>query len=228
MSRLDRFYDFVSRPLLPAARIILALAVVPLILSFFLPLWRISLVAPQYPQGLWLDIFSYTIEGGNDGQHLQEINTLNHYIGMAPISRAELSDLDWLPFAFGGLALLALRVAAIGSVRSLIDLFVLTIYAGGFGLSRFVYKLWVFGHNLDPRAPVDVEPFMPALFGTKQIANFTTSSWPQLGTFCVGLFIATVASLLAVHLFLGRKRAIADERRERTTLDSAIAPSRSL
>ncbi|MCC7380776.1 MAG: hypothetical protein IT384_03045 [Deltaproteobacteria bacterium] len=209
MRMIDRFYEFLGSPLLLWSRVALIVVVIPLALSFWYPLWRIELSAPQYPSGLELEIYSHTLQGGNNGQHLQEINTLNHYIGMRHIDRAELSDLDWLPFALGALALYALRVAIVGTVRSLIDLTIMTVYAGGFGLARFAYKLWVFGHNLDPQAPFKVEPFMPAMLGTKQIANFTTTSLPQVGTFLVGAYTVGVLGITVWHLFYGRKRAIA-------------------
>ncbi len=199
-----RFHEVLERPLAGASRVVLAALVLPLLLTFTAPLWKIYLVAPQYPQGLSMDIWSYKLEGGDDGQHIQEINTLNHYIGMKPIDRAALSDLDWLPFAIGGLALLALRVAAIGNVRSLVDLTVLTTYVSLFGLGRFAYKLYVYGHDLDPTAPVKVKPFMPVLLGTKQIANFTTSSYPLLGSVYLGLFVTGVFVLLGWHLVVGR------------------------
>ena len=204
---LRKFYAFLEQPLFGRARVGLALLVVPLLLTFTAPLWRIHLSAPQYPEGLVMDIWSYKLEGGGDGQHIQEINTLNHYIGMRPIDRAALSDLDWLPFAVGGLALLALRVAALGNVRSLLDLSVLTAYVSLFGLGRFAYKLYVFGHDLSPSAPVKVEPFMPALLGTKQIANFTTASYPLWGSLYLGLFALGVVALTAWHLRTGRQRA---------------------
>jgi hypothetical protein len=204
---LRKFYDFLDRPLFGASRVVLALLVVPLLLTFTAPLWKIHLLAPQYPKGLFMDIWSYKLEGGDDGQHIQEINTLNHYIGMAPIDRAALSDLDWLPFAIGALALLALRVAAIGNVRALVDLAVVTTYVSLFGLGRFAYKLYVFGHDLSPTAPVKVPPFMPALLGTKQIANFTTTSLPQLGSLYLGLFVTGVLVLLGWHLVAGRVQA---------------------
>ena len=63
------------------------------------------MLAPQYPQGLTLDIYAHKVEGGRNGADIQEINTLNHYIGMKHLDRAQLSDLDWLPFGFGVLAL---------------------------------------------------------------------------------------------------------------------------
>ena len=63
----------------------LLLLALPLLLSFLFPLWRISMKAPQYPDGLYMDIWSYQLTGGNDGHDIVEINTLNHYIGMPPI-----------------------------------------------------------------------------------------------------------------------------------------------
>jgi copper chaperone NosL len=195
-----KLYDLLDRPIRGAGRWLLVLAVIPLLLSFTHPLWRIRLEAPQYPKGLIMDIYSHKLEGGNHGQHIQEINTLNHYIGMHKIDRDELPDLDWLPFAFGLLALLALRCAAIGNVRSLVDLAVVTCYVGGFAMVRFVYKLYSFGHHLDPSAPVTVKPFTPAILGAKQIANFTTHSYPQLGTFLVGGFITLVLAVTVWHL----------------------------
>jgi hypothetical protein len=209
---LARFYEFLDRPIHGVSRVLLVLAVVPLVLSFTEPLWRIRLQAPQYPKGLVMEIYSHKLEGGNHGQHIQEINTLNHYIGMHKIDRAELSDLDWIPFALGLLALLTLRCAAIGNVRALVDLGVLTTYVAGFSMVRFVYKLYVFGHNLDPSAPVTVKPFTPAIFGSKQIANFTTHSLPAAGTFLVGAFITTVIGLVVWELAAGRVKAVREER----------------
>jgi hypothetical protein len=204
---IGKFYAFIGRPLSLRARLPLALLVLPLALVFTQPLWTISMTAPQYPKGLSLDIYAHKVEGGRGGADIQEINTLNHYIGMSPIDRAALSDLDWLPFAVGALFLLALRVAAIGDVRSLIDLAVVTLYFSLFSLGRFVYKLWVLGHNLDPRAPMDIEPFMPAVLGTKQIANFTVTSLPQGGTALMGLFALGVAAVTLWQLWSGRRDA---------------------
>jgi hypothetical protein len=119
---------------------------------------------------------------------------------MARIDRASLSDLDWIPFAFGALVLLTLRVAAVGDVRSLIDLLVLSGYFGVFSLGRFYYRLYVFGHNLDPRAPFEVEAFTPPIFGTEQIANFTTTSLPGGATLLVGVFVLGLFAVVAWNL----------------------------
>jgi len=208
---LKAFYEFLDRPLFGAGRILLALLVIPLVLSFSAPLWRIELHAPQYPNGLTLDIYAHTVEGGNHGQHLTEINTLNHYIGMHKIDRGELSDLDWIPFALGAIALLTLRCAAIGKVRDLVDIVVVVGYVTAFAFGRYAYKMYVFGHNLNPDAPVKVPPFTPPLLGSKQIANFTSTSLPQLGTLFVGAFATGAALLLVWHLFAGRRAAVRAE-----------------
>jgi hypothetical protein len=56
---------------------------------------------------------------------------------------------------------------------------------------------------------VRVEPFTPVIFGTRQVANFTTSSYPQLGTLLFGLFLIGVAGVLIWHLVRGRRQALA-------------------
>jgi hypothetical protein len=205
---LDKFYAFLDRPLFLRSRVILLLLVVPLVLTMTQPLWRISMTAPQYPDGLYLDVYAHKIDGGNHGQHIKEINTLNHYIGMHKIDRAELSDLDWIPFGLGLLVILTLRCAAIGNVRALVDLVVVAGYIGAFAFGKFVYKLYVFGHNLDPTAPIKLEPFTPAIFGTKRIANFTTSSYPQLGSVMIGIFFAGIVGVVLWHLIAGRREAM--------------------
>jgi copper chaperone NosL len=162
---------------------------------------------PQYPAGLTLDIYAHRLESGNDGNDLREINILNHYIGMRKIDRADLQDLDWLPFGFGFLALLVLRVAAIGNVRTLLDLTALTMYFSAFAFGRFVYKLYSYGHQLSPDAPVKIPPFTPAILGTKEVGNFTTTAGPGTGAYLVGVFVVGLVAIALTHLVVGRIRA---------------------
>ena len=62
--QLSRFYEFLDRPLFGWSRVVLALLVIPLVLAFGEPLWKISLRAPQYPNGLWMDVAnSIYVEG---------------------------------------------------------------------------------------------------------------------------------------------------------------------
>jgi hypothetical protein len=204
---LTKFYEFLSQPMIPWTRIPLAVLVIPLGLAFTAPLWRISMDAPQYPQGLSMDVYAYKLAGGNDGQDIKEINVLNHYIGMHRLDATASADLDWIPFALGAMALMALRVSALGTVRDLIDMLVVTGYVSLFAFGRFVYRVWVFGHDLDPHAPMKVKPFMPVIIGHRTVANFETYSYPQLGSFVLALFGVGVATLTLWHLVVGRQRA---------------------
>jgi hypothetical protein len=215
---LAKFYEFLDQPLAMWSRLGLVVLVIPLILAFTAPLWIIRMKAPQYPKGLQVEIYAHKVDGGHKGQDINEINELNHYIGMHKIDRAALSDLDWIPFALVALALLTLRCAAIGNVRMLVDLMVASTFVATFSMVRFVYRLYVFGHDLDPTAAITLKPFTPAIFGKKQIANFATESYPQLGTVYVTLFLVGVVGITAWHLISGR---LAASRSART----AMAPA---
>ncbi len=179
---IDRIPELLDRRVPGRGRLLLVVAAVLLIGAIFLPLWQIHLVAPQYQEGLDLYIHSYKLEAGNEGQDLKEINNLNHYIGMAPIEEEDFAEMTFIPFLLGGFALLALRAAFFGTVKSVVDTLVLFIYFGMFSMWRFYYQLYTYAHNLDPRAPMDIDPFTPILIGWKQIANFTQYSFPREGS----------------------------------------------
>jgi copper chaperone NosL len=206
-ARVSAFHRVLDRPVSPAGRVLLLLAVAILLAGGALPLWRISLVAPQYAEGLTLDMYAYQIVAGNRGQDLAEINTLNHYIGMKPIVEADFLEMKVLPFAIGAFALLGLRAAAVGRILTLIDLAVLFAYFGAFSLGSFAYRLYSYGHHLDPRAPMKIEPFMPVVFGSQQIANFVQTSLPLAGTFLMTSFLL----LLLAALWSSVRQARAEE-----------------
>ena len=192
---LTAFNHALARPLRGSARAFVLALLIPLGIAAFAPLWTLKMAAPQYPAGLELRIYPYTVEGD-----IQEVNTLNHYIGMSPIDRAALSDLDWLPFAIGAAGLLILRVAAIGDLRALVDLVALFTYFGVFSMARFAYTLYVFGHNLKPDAPFSVEPFTPVVLGTGQVANFTITSLPATGALALSVVGVALLGVLVASL----------------------------
>ncbi|MBA4148903.1 MAG: hypothetical protein H0X66_12375 [Verrucomicrobia bacterium] len=184
---------FLARPLNLASRLVLLLGVAFLIGSFFFPLWQIRLVAPQYRDGLELKVYSYELRAGNNGQHLDEINLLNHYIGMKPIQQADFVEMTWIPFAVGLFVLLTLRATVFGRMGNLVDLFMLFSYFGLFSMANFYYRLYTYGHDLDPKAAMTIEPFVPVIIGKNQIANFTQYSYPMTGSY---LFLGFVLVLL--------------------------------
>jgi hypothetical protein len=126
---------------------------------------------------------------------------------MHQITRQELRDLEWLPFGVIAMALLSLRAALLGNVRTMIDLSMIAGYILAVAFGRFVYMLYSFGHHLDAKAAVKVEPFMPVVIGSKQIANFLTHSMPQLGSVMLGVFSVGIWAITVFYLWLGRRES---------------------
>jgi copper chaperone NosL len=196
---------FLARPLNLGSRLLLFAAAIAVAASVFFPLWKLHLVAPQYQEGLTLNIYSWKIQGGGlNGNDLNEINNLNHYIGMKPIHQADFTEMQIMPFMFGVFILLALRAMVFGEMKAVVDLFAISAYFGLFSIGSFYYRLYTYGHQLDPKAPMEIKPFTPLIFGTQQIANFTQSSYPQLGTYLLWVFMA----LLILAIWFSRKEKV--------------------
>ena len=208
-AKTNRFLDL---PLDTKPRALLLLAAVLLLAVYTSPLWNLTMFAPQYPDGLRLDIFGYKLEGGNAGQDTKEINVLNHYIGMRDLVEEDFTEFKWIPFVVGALALLFVRAAVQGRMSGLVDVLVLYVYFAAFSLWSFGYKLYEYGHNLAPTAAVKVDPFMPPMFGSRQLANFEVYSYPSLGSYALGA--AALLLILAVYLAWreGRRHSLAPGR----------------
>jgi hypothetical protein len=190
---LGREFRFLARPLNLRSRLLLLLAAITIAVSLFFPLWKMHLVAPQYSDGLDLYIYSYKIQGGGlNGQHLVEINNLNHYIGMKPIQATDFTEMVWMPFVFGVIILLLLRAVVFGLMANVVDLFAIYSYFGVFSIGSFWYRLYEYGHKLDPTAPMRIKPFTPLLIGVKQIANFRESSFPMLGAYLLTFSVVLI------------------------------------
>ena len=200
--------NVLDRPVSLTGRLLLLAGVVVILAGAALPLWRIQLVAPQYAEGLTLDMYAYQIVAGNGGQDLAEINTLNHYIGMKPIVEADFLEMKVLPFAIGVFSLLTLRAVVVGRIMSVVDLVVLFCYFGAFSMASFAYRLYSYGHHLDPRAPMTIEPFMPVVVGSQQIANFVQTSLPLAGTACMALFFVLLLAALWTSVRQVRQEAV--------------------
>jgi hypothetical protein len=194
----ERTNRFLDAPLDLWPRLLLLIAAALLVLTYVMPLWNLTMFAPQYPEGLRLDIYSHMLAGGRSGQDIKEINLLNHYIGMRDIAVEDFTEFKWMPFVLGALALVFLRAAVHGKVATLVDSVVLFGYFSAFSLWTFAYKLYRYGHDLAPTASVKVPGFTPPIFGFKQIANFEVYSYPQGGTYAMagaGLLVAIALAL---------------------------------
>jgi hypothetical protein len=195
LEKANRFFEL---PLQLRSRILVSVAAVLLVPSFLFPLYQMTLYSNQFPDGLVLKIYSYTLEGGasQNRDDLREINSLNHYIGMRPLLESDFSEFKWLPFGIGAFVLLALRAIAFGKMSKLVDLVVLFLYFALFSLWSFGHRLYQYGHVLDPTAAIKVKPFTPPLIGTQQIANFTVNSYPGPGTYLIaGSLVLMIVAL---------------------------------
>jgi hypothetical protein len=196
-ARFVRDVGFLDRSIDGRARLMILVATLLLATTYLLPLWNLTMFAPQYPDGLRLDIYSYTLVGGNGGQDVKEINVLNHYIGMRDLANESFREFQWMPFVIGAIGLLLLRAAVYGTVGALLDSTVVFLYFGAFSAWSFGDKLYQYGHHLAPDAAIKVAPFMPPVFGYRQIANFEVYSYPRPGTYAMVAAIALLIATLA-------------------------------
>ncbi len=164
---------------------------------YILPLWGIGLVAPQYPEGLGMVIRLGTIAGA-EPHDLDNINELNHYIGMKVIDPGSIPELRVMPWIVGATIAAAVGIALVGTRRHVAGWLIALTVLGAAGLVDFWRWTYDFGHNLDMEHAIIQVPgtvYQPPIFGSKQILNFTATSWPQAGAWLA--FAAAVAGAAA-------------------------------
>jgi len=160
-----------------------------------LPLWGMTLVSTQYPDGLRMVVYPAHIRGD-----ISEINTLNHYIGMTPISDAFFSELRLLPTALGAIALAALAAALIRRTWATIPALALMAALAAYGMNAMHHRLYQFGHDLNPHAAIHIAPFTPPMLGQNQIAQFATYCYFSWGTILPLVAGALLTLVLAADL----------------------------
>ncbi|WP_161808359.1 nitrous oxide reductase accessory protein NosL [Zhouia amylolytica] len=183
--------------------ILMLLAALLLLLLFVFPIWQITLIAPQYPDGISLYIWINQITGDSPST-LQNINILNHYVGMKFIEPDAIPELSYFPYIIGGMSIAGIVIAIWGKrILYLIWSSVLGIL-GLLGIYDFYLWEYDYGHNLSPEAPIKVPgmAYQPPLFGEKYLLNFLAKSYPELGTYF--MFIAILLAFTA--FFIGRRR----------------------
>jgi len=159
-------------------RILVAIASLSLIAVYFVPIWRITLFAPQYPEGLIMKIWLSNITGDID-----IINGLNHYIGMRHITVAMFPEFDFLGYVVAFYILLGLVIAAIGNRKVLFWYIIFTLFGGVFAMYDYYRWGFEYGHNLDETAPIKVPglSYQPPMIGHKRLLNFDAYSYPDIG-----------------------------------------------
>ena len=172
-------------------------AAILIIISIFMPYWSLVLYAPQYPKGLV--VYSYINHMSGD---VQEIDTLNHYIGMRPLDEAAQFERSISVFAISALALLVVAAVFVHSPWAVLLSLPAVLLPPVF-LADLYFWLNHFGQNLDPHAALSnsIEPFTPTILGEGVIGQFKTIAYADYG-----LIMASVASsLILVGLYLQRR-----------------------
>jgi copper chaperone NosL len=195
------------------ARVLTALAALTLLGLFIVPLWRIQLVAPQYPEGLGMRIGISDVQGAGPND-LNNINGLNHYIGMKRITPTTIPELRYMPWIVGGLILFGLVAAVIGNRKVLFGWVATFGLAGVAGLIDFWHWEYDYGHNIDFQHAIIKIPgmtYQPPLMGVKQLLNFTAVSWPDIGAWLAfaafGVGVVAVLATLDMRAFTTRFHA---------------------
>lgn len=199
------------------SRVLTAIASLALIAAVYLPIWKIDLTAPQYPEGLYMNIWASKLGGD-----VEIINGLNHYIGMKTLHANEFVEFTVLPWIIWGIALLGVLTAIIGKRKIVYAYFGLFLLFAVVAMVDFYRWEYSYGHNLNPEAPIQVPgmAYQPPLLGYKQLLNFSAYSIPdQGGWFFIGSGIL-LFGVIAIEWLKQRK-----EKKSTSNVASRVIPT---
>ncbi|MFY0653237.1 MAG: hypothetical protein JXQ96_14440 [Cyclobacteriaceae bacterium] len=185
------------------SKILMIIGSILLLALFVLPLWRITLQAPQYPEPIGMDIFINKFEDANPND-IKNINIMNHYVGMADIPET-IPEFNIFPIVVSVMAGLGVIIGFIGKRKLYVTWFVIMIALGSIGMYDFYQWEYDYGHNLKETAAIKFtdekgQPmaYQPPLIGSKMILNFKAISLPQTGAYLMlfGMFMSLAAFYL--------------------------------
>lgn len=181
------------------SRVLLILSGLLLLLVLHLPIWSIYLEAPQYPEGLSMQIYVNRIGGD-----IEIINGLNHYIGMKTIHANDFIEFSILSYCVIFFSSLFVLTGIFANKNLFYSLCILFVSFGVIAMIDFWRWEYDYGHNLSEDAAIKVPgmTYQPPLIGYKQLLNFGAYSYPDIGGY---IFLA--AGLVVVYiLFLLYKK----------------------
>ncbi len=178
--------------------LLLALAALILLISIYFPYWKMTLMAPQYPGGLSVQVYVNDMTGD-----VAEIDGLNHYIGMRPLDEAAQLERSMSIVAITILALLLLAAIFIHTKWAAL-LALPAILMPYVFLADMYYWMRNFGLNLDPTAPLSssIEPFVPPIWGEGVVGQFRT-----VAEFQFGIYLAFLAGFIIIAGLYYHRRA---------------------
>lgn len=188
--------------------VLLIVAAALVLVSFKYPMWYMYLDSNNFPKGLGMAIWAThpgdTQDIGDLDGGLKEVNILNHYIGMREISE-EMTVFKVLPPVLVIAAILCIVAAFVRKKWiSLVNVAWFAFISAG-GLATLFFNLYSFGHDLDPHAPIKVEPFMPGFYGEHKLAQFTTYSDFYWGTYLLIIAFALMVAAWVLDVVASRR-----------------------
>jgi hypothetical protein len=195
------------------ASIIMIIGPLLLLGLYVFPLWNIMLGAPQYPDPLGINIHINGIKDVHEFD-IQNIDGLNHYIGMKTLPKPEeMWEFSTFPLVIGIMIFLGSLIGLLGffgklSYKWFLGWFILMSVLGVLGMYDFNEWMVDYGTNLDPHAIMklanpDGTPmtYKPPLLGHTKMLNFDVTSLPSTGAW----LMFTGMMLTVVAFFIGRK-----------------------
>lgn len=195
---------------LSKTQILILLGTALFVVSHMFLWWELRLNAPQFPGGLFIQATSYEIQDSpktpfND---IREVDGLNHYIGM--MSLGDAAQIEMM------LAIPAIVVFTILGITAVLLLHkgkkwapILTIPIILFPwvyLADLYFWLRYAGQNLDPMAAITLPPFIPKVWGTGEIMQFST-----VAQFQVGWYIAVAAGIVCIAAIIVNRRGKSEQ-----------------
>ena len=192
--------------LIPTA--ILMLAALLIMISIFLPYWRMNMTAPQYPKGLKVDVYVNHLEGD-----VREVDALNHYLGMPSLNEGGKIERQISLIAIISLTLLLLAAVFIGNKWAGLLALPVLAYPLVF-IADLWFILYTYGHSVDPQSALGgaIQPFTPPIMGEGKIGQFGTTSSFQLGFYLV--LAACVVVLVGLWFHRRAYKPIVDARKK--------------
>jgi len=187
--------------------IIVIAACLSMIGSLFTPQWDITLDAPEYPEGLNMQIWLNQISG-----EVATISGLNHYIGMKPISASMFPEFSYMKTVVIVVIISGIIVSLLRKKWLYSAWFVAFLAVAALGIYDFWSWEYDYGHNLNPHAAIIVPgmSYQPPLIGCKQLLNFNACSFPATGGIII-MIAGTVCFLVFGYELVFNRKPVAQK-----------------
>ena len=219
-------------------RLLTIISILLIVFIYFSPIWWVKLEAPAYPNGVPINFHINGIFNGTpftEGElcdklmiKVQEMDVLNHFVGMYPTGTPASIERALSPFLFAFLILLLLvfmisgrwfqaTVFTVGLGMIMVWAYVALFTPGGFSLMSEGYQQFVqCDMDMEPEETQDWSGFYAMQEGyyaslskttqsrakNKQMASsMTTTAYVVIGVLVVGAFIFLVGLLWKNNLF---------------------------